>query len=133
MGWAALAIGLFTTGAGIFGANKQESVDKDRAQLGYEDNLEKIRRREFAQEQTLGKTKMLTEASGVRHSGGSTAQGYLDTMANEFSKELSWMKDYARQARGLGMKSASVTASANRFGALQSGLSAGSSVYGMGG
>jgi len=91
---------------GIFGAGDQRKLERQRVEFGYQDALEKIRRRKFTQEQTLGRAKAIGEASGVRHTGGSTAQGAIDSMALEFKKELDYMKLYATTARRLGVKGA---------------------------
>ncbi len=131
MGWVAAAAGIFSAGMGLFGAGKQEDVDIERVGLAYEDNLEKIRRRKFTQGQVLGVAVAKSQASGVRHTGGSSAQGFIDTMSQEFKKELDWMKAYSERARRLGIKSAGVTADANRLGAVIGGLNTASSVYGM--
>lgn len=108
MGIAALGFGIAQFGMGLWGSSMQSSLEKERVQLGYEDNLEKIRRRKFTQESTKGEAKAFSEAAGVLHTPGSTAQGYLDVMASEFGKELAWMQKYADEARKLGIKSANV-------------------------
>ncbi len=132
MGWiaAAIGIGIGKTVAGIFGSNAQRKVDKRQTQLQYEDNLEKIRRREFDQAQTQGQANLTTEASGVRHTGGSTAQGFLDVMAGEFRKELDWMSQYAERSRALGMKRANVAHTTGIFNAISGGIGTGLNVYG---
>lgn len=130
MEYFAAAMGIFDAVSGIFGSNKQKKADEARTQLGYEDNLEKIRRREFTQEQTKGEAKAFSENAGVLHTGGSTAQGTLDTMSREFKYELDWMKQYAERAKSLGLQSASVTASGNRANSVSSGINTGLSVYG---
>lgn len=99
-------LGGFKTATGIFGAFDQRKLDRQQVEFQYEDNLEKIRRRDFTQKQTLGRAKAFTQASGVRHTGGSTAQGVIDAMSDEFKKELDYMKKYAVTARRLGVKSA---------------------------
>lgn len=100
------------------GANQQKRLDRRRTQLQYEDNLEKIRRRSFTQEQTKGRAKAYSEASGVLHSGGSSAQGALDTMAREFKYELDWMKKYAKTAKELGMEEANIRFKAGQMEAI---------------
>ena len=132
MGAAAIAVGLFTTASGLWGAGQQAELEKDRAQLGYEDNLEKIRRRGFSQEATKGQAKARSENAGVRHTPGSTPQGYLDVMSSEFKKELTWMQTYAERAKRLGMESANVNRKTNSLNAIAGGVSAGLSIYGMG-
>lgn len=132
MGWISAAIGIFSAGVGIFGAKSQKEVDKEQVELAYEDNLEKIRRRKFTQEQIKGQAKAATEAAGVLHSGGSTAQGVLDTMAREFRSEIDWMVKFGQRARDIGFKSARVRAKANMFGAVASGIQTGAAVYGAG-
>lgn len=123
MQWAAAAVGIF---AGALSVGAQREVDRDRVDLQYADNLEKIRRREWTQENQKGLAKARSENSGVLHSGGSTAQGALDTMANEFGRELRWMKEYAKKSKQLGIRSASVKEGAGYINAVSSGLSAGS-------
>jgi len=73
---------------------------------------------------------LLTEASGVRHTGGSTAQGFLDVMAGEFRKELDWMSQYAERSRALGMKRANVAHTTGIFNAISGGIGTGLNVYG---
>lgn len=125
---AAMAIG-----GGLFKfdmAGKQKETDRKRVQLSYEDNLEKIRRREFTQEQVKGEAQAYSQAAGVRHTTGSSAQGYLDTMSLEFKRELDWMKDYARRAKQLGMDQASISHKTNVFGALTSVGKGAAGIYG---
>lgn len=132
MGWVAAAVGI---GSALFGrkkAKKQKAVMQQQANLQFEDNLEKIRRREYTQMQTLGATKAFGEASGVLHREGTTPSNYIKEMASEFKKELDWMRDYAEEAKRLGMTSASVQARTNTFNAITSGVQLGASVYGLG-
>lgn len=131
MGPLAAFAGIVTFGAGHKGAGEQRDIDKQMVELSYRDNLEKIRRRGFTQEQTKGKAKAFSENAGVLHSGGSTAQGYLDTLSNEFRAELNWMKDYAKMAKKLGLEKAGVDYDANRMAAIQQGISTGGSIMGM--
>ena len=84
MEWVAAAAGIGKALFGFMGAGKQKDVDKRQTELSYLDNLEKIRRREFEIKQTEGTAKALSETAGVLHTGGSTAQMFLDTMATEF-------------------------------------------------
>ena len=130
MGWLAAAIGLVSVGFGISGAGQQKDVDEQQAELAYKDNLEKIRRRKFEQRQTQGAAKAFSEASGVLHSGGSSAQGVLDTMARVFTSELDWMKKFASEARRLGHKTASVRHQTNIMGSISGGIQTGASIYG---
>lgn len=130
--FASVAAGLFSTGAGLFGASGQRGADKEQVDLAYKDNLEKIRRREFEQEQTFGQAQAFSQNAGVRHTGGSTAQGFLDTMSFEFKKELDWMKEFANKSRSSGMDRANINYSTNVMGAIKGGLSTGSNVYGLG-
>jgi hypothetical protein len=99
---------LFVAGANfMFGnamSDEQRRLDKERIQLTYQDNLEKIRRRAFMQEATKGKAKARSETAGVRHTASSTPQGYMATITSEFKKELTWMKHYAETAKRLGMQ-----------------------------
>ena len=133
MGWVAAAIGIFSAGAGIFGAKKQKKVDKAQAELQYQDNLEKIRRRKFGQEATFGMGTAFSQASGVLHTRGSSAQGYLDTMAREFRLELDWMRKFADEARRLGYKGASAAYTTNVLQSITSGIQTGASIYAAGG
>ena len=130
MGWVAAAIGIFSAGAGIFGASKQKKVDKAQTELQYQDNLEKSRRRKFTQEATFGAGTAFSQASGVLHTGGSSAQGYLDTMAREFKLELDWMRKFAEEARKLGHKGASAAHTTNVLRSISGGIQTGASVYG---
>ena len=132
MGAAAAAVGIFTFGAGLWGADKQHELEKERALLGYEDNLEKIRRRGYTQEQIKGQTKARSENAGVLHTAGSTPKGYVDAMASEFKKELDWMKEYAERAKRLGVESANVNRKIGGLNAFSDGVNAGMSIYGMG-
>lgn len=118
----ALAFGIGKAFAGLWGSSKQKKVDKAQTELSYQSNLEDIRRREFQQEQTKGKAKAFSEDAGVLHTGGSTAQTFLDTMASEFDKEISFMRQYAEQAKSLGMKQASLNAQMGAFNALAGGV-----------
>jgi len=129
MGWIAAAIGIGSAISGLIGSGKQKEVDKAQTELSYLDNLEKIRRRKFEQEQTQGAALAFSEASGVRHTGGSTAQGFLDTMAGEFKKEIDWMQKFAEEARRLGHKGASARAYAGNIQAITGGIQAGASIY----
>jgi hypothetical protein len=129
MEYVAIALGLAQAIGGIWGASKQKRVDKQKAELAYLDNLEKIRRREFEQEQTQGAAKALSETAGVLHTGGSTAQGVLDTMAREFKKELDWMEKFAKEARRLGIKVADVQAQTNVVRSVTGGIQTGASLY----
>jgi len=124
MEFVAAAIGIGKGIAGIFGAKSQKKIDRKQIQLQYEDNLEKIRRREFDQEQTLGQSKLLTEASGVRHTGGSTAQGFIDVMSSEFKKELDWMQQYADRSRSIGNRRASAAQTTGILNSVFSGINA---------
>lgn len=134
MGWVAAALGIGQAVAGIFGAKKQKKVDQAQTELQYQDNLEKIRRRRFQQEQVHGAATAGTEASGVLHSSGSSAQGYLDTMAREFRLELDWMRKFAEEARKIGYKGASAAHTANVLRSISSGFQTGAAVYsGLGG
>jgi hypothetical protein len=120
---AGLALGLFSTGMKLFGAGEQSKADKARIELEYKSDLEDIRRRQFEQQQIRGTGKAYTEAAGVLHSGGSSAQGYLDTMDYQFKKELDFMKSYAEEARRLGRKQSSIDKTSNILSAFSSGLS----------
>lgn len=122
MEWVAIGMGILNFGAGLFGSGKQKKVDKAAAELTYRSNMEDIRRREFEQEQIKGTAKAFSENAGVLHSGGSSAQQFLDTMANEFTKEIRFMREYATQARVLGLKEASLRAQTGAFNALSGGL-----------
>lgn len=128
MGWAALAVGLVTFGAGLWGADAQEEIEHDRVELAYQDNLEKIRRRGFQQESIKGQAKARSENAGVLHRGGSTAEGFMTTLSVEFKKELDWMKQYADRARSLGIEAAHVERKIGGINAAASGISAGASV-----
>ncbi|MCK4897658.1 MAG: hypothetical protein KAS38_02685 [Anaerolineales bacterium] len=129
MEYAAIALGFAQAWGGIWGAGKQKDVDKAQVELAYKDNLEKIRRREFEQEQTKGAAKAFSETAGVLHSGGSTAQGVLDTMAREFKTELDWMVKFGTEARRIGHKAASVRAKTSIFSSLTGGAQTGASLY----
>lgn len=120
MEFAALMGGLkaFT---GIFGAFQQDELTQEGIQLQYEDNLEKMRRRKFTMKQTLGKTKAFSENAGVLHSGGSTAQGVINTMAGEFHKELAWMHKFATTQALLGKKQARLDLQAGIIGSAAGG------------
>lgn len=130
MGWIAAAIGIGSAIGGIFGSNQQKDVDDQQVELAFRDNMEKIRRRKFEQAQTQGAAKAYSENAGVTHHGGSTAQVVLDSMANEFRREIGWMTKFASEARKLGHKSAKVRAQAGRFGSIMGGIQTGASIYG---
>lgn len=118
----ALAFGIGKAVAGLWGSSRQKKAEKAQAELSYRSNLEDIRRREFDQMQTKGKAKAFSENAGVLHSGGSTAQQFLDTMASEFDKEISFMRQYAEQAKSLGMKQAQLNAQMGAFNAVAGGF-----------
>ena len=118
-----LALGLFTTGVGISSAGLQSKHDKDMVSLEYKSDLEDIRRREFEQEQIKGVAKAFSENAGVKHTSGSTAQGYLDTMNYQFKKELDFMKAYAEEARQLGNEAAGLRKFSNILNSISGGLS----------
>lgn len=122
MEWVAIGMGIASFASGLFGSSKQKKIDKAAAELTYRSNLEEIRRREFEQEQIKGTAKAFSEASGVEHTFGSSAQEFLDTMAFEFGREISFMRQYAEQARKLGLKEASLRAQTGAFNALSGGL-----------
>lgn len=129
MEYAAIALGLAQAWGGIWGAGKQKDVDKAQVELAYQDNLEKIRRRKFQQEQVQGAAKAFSETAGVLHSGGSTAQGVLDTMAGEFKKEIDWMVKFGTEARRIGHKAASIRGKTGTFQAITGGVQTGASLY----
>lgn len=130
MEYVAVALGIGKALGGLFGAGKQKEVDKAQTELAYLDNLEKIRRREFQQETTKGAAKALSETAGVLHSGGSTAQGVLDTMAREFKTELDWMKKFGEEARRIGHEAARVRAKTGIIRSITGGVETGASIYG---
>lgn len=109
-------------GAGISGANDQKDIDKDRVELEFLSDLEDIRRREFEQQSIQGTAKAFSENAGVLHSGGSTAQGFLNTMATQFSKEIKFMRDYAYEARSLGNRAATLKHRAGIMNSLSEGV-----------
>ena len=115
-------LGGFKMFTGIMGARNQAGLDRASVEMGYQDNLEKIRRRTFTQNQQVGLTKALTESSGVRHTGGSTAQGYINTMTSEFDKEIKYMQKYALTARRLGNQQASLNFSGSAIDSFFSGI-----------
>jgi hypothetical protein len=117
----AAVMGGFKAFTGIFGAFKQDEADQEAIQLRYEDNLEKMRRRKFTMKQTIGKTKAFSENAGVLHTGGSTAQGVINTMAAEFQKEINWMHKFATTQQRLGKKQAKIDFQANIIGAAAGG------------
>jgi len=129
MEYVAIALGIGKALDGLFGAKKQKEVDKEQVELAWRDNMEKVRRRKFEQEQTQGAAKALSETAGVLHSGGSTAQGVLDTMAREFKSELDWMTKFATEARRIGHKRASVAHQTNVLGSITGGIQTGASLY----
>lgn len=133
MGWVAAAVGVMTALTGISGAGSQFVQEYQQTQLEYSDNLEKIRRRKFQTQQTLGATKARSENAGVLHTAGSTPAGYLETMESEFTKELKWMRKYADEAKRLGIRGAELNESARVFSSIGQGISTGASIYGMGG
>lgn len=120
---AMLALGLFSTGIKLFGAGEQSRHDKAMVELQYKSDLEDIRRREFEQQQIRGTGKAYSEAAGVLHSGGSSAQGYLNTMDYQFKKEIDFMKSYAEEARKLGRDAAALRKTSNVLDAFSMGLS----------
>lgn len=132
MGWVAAAVGVASALFGSSSAKKQKVADRKQAYLAFEDNLEKIRRREYTQQQTLGATKALGETAGVLHRENTTPSNYIKEMSSEFKKEIDWMKEYAHRARDLGLTAASVRSQTNTFNAITGGIQTGAAVYGMG-
>ena len=118
----AIGMGILNFGAGLFGSSKQKKIDRAAAELTFSSNKEDIRRREFEQEQIKGTAKAFSENAGVLHTYGSTGQEFLDTMAREFTKEITFMKEYADTARKLGLKEASLRAQTGAFNALSGGI-----------
>lgn len=118
----AIGLGVLSFGGGLFGASGQKEIDKAKTELTFQSNLEEIRRREFEQTQIKGATKAMSENAGVLHSGGSSAQTYLDLMTSEFNKEITFMRMYAKQARALGMEAADVNFRTGLFNSLTGGL-----------
>ena len=129
MEYVALALGIGQALGGLWGSSNQKEVDKKQVALAYQDNLEKIRRRKFQQEATEGAAKAFSENAGVLHSGGSTAQGVLDTMAREFKSEINWMVKFGQQAREIGFESARVRAKTSMFASITGGAQTGMSLY----
>ncbi len=129
MEYVAAALGIAKAIGGLWGAGKQKEVDKAQVQLAYEDNLEKIRRRRFEQRQVEGAAKAFSETAGVLHTGGSTAQGVLDTMAREFKFEIDWMREFGERARETGLEAARVRAKTSMFRAITGGAQTGMSLY----
>jgi hypothetical protein len=122
MNFMAMGLGLFQMGSGIAGAGYQKDLDRDQVELEYQSDLEDIRRREFDQQSVQGTAKAFSENAGVLHSGGSSAQGFLNTMAEQFTREINFMKNFAREARSLGYKQASLKHRTGVMGALTSGM-----------
>ncbi len=122
MNFMAMGLGLFQMGTGIAGAGYQKGLDKDQVELEYQSDLEDIRRREFDQQSIQGTAKAFSENAGVLHSGGSSAQGFLSTMAEQFTREINFMKQFAQEARYLGRKQASLKHRAGVMSALTSGF-----------
>jgi len=122
MEFVAAAVGIGKLFGGLFGSGKQKKIDKRQAELSYKSNLEDIRRRKFDQDQTLGQSTLQVEASGVRQTGGSTAQRFLDVMADEFKKELGFMQQYADEARQLGLKQAKLNYQTGVLNAVTGGI-----------
>ena len=108
MGYVSGALQFADAFQSYWAAGSQKRLDRDKVKLKYEVNLEKIRRREFMQEKTKGLASARSQASGVTHKGGSTAKGYLTTMAREFKSELDWMKKFGEEQRRLGIKQSSI-------------------------
>jgi hypothetical protein len=107
---------------GFSAARKQGKLEREVAVFQFEDALETIRRRRYTQVQVKGATKALTEATGVRHTQGSTAQGYLDEMSSEMKKELTYMQDYAITAKRFALRGARMKTSAAMLDAFFSGV-----------
>ena len=121
MDFMAAGLGLFQMGSGITGAGYQKDLDRARVELEYKSDLEDIRRREFDQQTIQGTAKAFSESAGVLHSQGSSAQGFLNTMASQFMKEINFMKNFAEESRRLGNQSASLRHRAGVMGALTEG------------
>lgn len=122
MDFMSMGLGLFQMGSGIAGAGYQKDIDRDLVELAYKSDQEDIRRREFDQQGTQGIAKAFSENAGVLHSGGSTAQGFLNTMAEQFTREINFMKKFAEESRYLGRKQASLKHRSGVMGALTSGM-----------
>ena len=120
---AALAIfGGFKMFTGLSAARGQGKLDREVAVFQYEDALETIRRRKYTQTQIKGATKALSEAAGVLHTQGSTAQTYIDEMSAEMKKELTYMQDYAITAKRFALRGAKMKQSAATLDAFFSGI-----------
>jgi hypothetical protein len=117
-----LALGMFSAGVGIMGAKRQGEFDERSVEMEYKSDMEDIRRRAFEQEEILGFTKAFSQNAGVRHTGGSTAQGYVSSMESEFTKELTFMRKYAEEARRLGMESAESRQLTNILNSISGGM-----------
>jgi len=132
MGALAAWAGIMNFGIGNSMSDEQRRIDKERIDLQYKDNLEKIRRRAFTQEQTKGAAKALSETAGVRHTPSSTPQGYMNVMTSEFKKELTWMKHYAVTARRLGLQQSALERKGRQMDLVKDSINLGASIYGMG-
>lgn len=122
MEWIAAGLGILEGISGLFGASKKEKLEKQQTQLEFESNMEDIRRRKLEQEEVIGATKALSETAGVRHTGGSTAQGYLDVMTSEFKKEIEFATMFAKRSRALGMRGARYNRQSNMISSLAGGI-----------
>lgn len=117
----AVGLGFLEIGAGISGAFRQRSVEREQVQLEYESNLYDIKQREREQRYVLGATKALGETSGTRHTLASTGQQYVDVMRREFKEELDFAKYYAKTAKRLGMTAANLRFKQNYLGSIAGG------------
>jgi len=118
------ALGMFQMGTGIVGAGYQKDIDDDRVELEYKSNLEDIRRKKFEHQTIQGTAKAFSENSGVLHSGGSTAQGFLDTMADQFAREIDFMRNFAMESRKLGHDASGLRRNASVLGSISRGIGA---------
>ena len=77
-----------------------------------------------------GKAKARSETAGVRHTAGSTPQGYMQTITSEFKKELTWMKAYAEKARELGLQQSALERKERQFNLIKDSAELGAQLWG---
>ena len=132
---SAIALGVAAGAAALGGAmdfrgsKKAKDAAWKQADLTYETRMEQIRRVEKHQEQVMGRGKAVSAASGVRMTAEASTTQYLDSMQDEFSRQLQWARDATQKEHrairkgqpGMGAAGASALAGAmNNFGRMYS-------------
>jgi len=108
-GWAQLAISGVGLATSLLGGMKSKSsakkAGKAQADLILKTHQENRRRKEYAQDQSLGLAAATSGASGLMQTGSTKV--YQDQLASEYQRELQWMDEAAKLAARAAKRGAS--------------------------